>query len=99
MIREQLGAWDCSAQRRSVPCEASGYALTNASNASKCLGCGTFAPARMREHAASERPVALPISLSVKASSFGAISRLNQASSRSPGCSRAKWRLRARTLG
>ena len=94
LIRERLGAEDCSAQRRSVPCEASGYALTNASNASQCRGCGTFAPARMREHAASESPVALPISLSEKASSFGTISRLNHASSRCSGCSRAQLRLR-----
>jgi hypothetical protein len=35
----------------------------------------------MREHAASDKPVASAISASVKASSFGAISRLNYASS------------------
>ena len=29
MIRERLGARDCSAQRRSVPCEANGHALTS----------------------------------------------------------------------
>jgi hypothetical protein len=51
-------------------------------------------PALMREQAASDKPAALAISLSVKASSFGAISRSNQASSRSPGCSRAQLRLR-----
>ncbi len=55
---------------------------------------GTFAPLRMREQAASDNPVALPISLSENASSFGAISRLNHASSRWPGCSRAQLRLR-----
>lgn len=37
----------------------------------QCRGCGTLAPARMREQAASERPVGLPISLSENASSFG----------------------------
>jgi hypothetical protein len=36
----------------------------------------------MREQAASDKPVAAAISLNVKASSFGAISRLNHASSR-----------------
>jgi hypothetical protein len=36
----------------------------------------------MREHAASDKPVAAAISLSVKPSSFGATSRLNHASSR-----------------
>jgi hypothetical protein len=36
----------------------------------------------MREQAASDKPVAAAISASVKASSFGAISRLNHASSR-----------------
>jgi hypothetical protein len=40
--------------------------------------CGTFGPARMREQVASDNPVAAAISLSVNASSFGAISRLNQ---------------------
>jgi hypothetical protein len=48
----------------------------------------------MREQAASDKPVALPISLSENVSSFGAISRLNQASSRCLGCSRAQRRLR-----
>ena len=41
----------------------------------------------MREQAASDNPVTSPIALSEKASSFGAISRLNHASSRWPGCS------------
>jgi hypothetical protein len=36
----------------------------------------------MRGQAASDKPVAAAIPLSVNASSFGAISRLNQASSR-----------------
>jgi hypothetical protein len=36
----------------------------------------------MREHAASDKPVAAAISLSENASSLGAISRLNHASSR-----------------
>jgi hypothetical protein len=49
---------------------------------------------RMREQAARDKPVAPAISASVKASSFGAISRLNHASSRWPGCSRAQLRLR-----
>jgi hypothetical protein len=62
--------------------------------ASQCRGCGTFARARIREHAASDKPVAVAISRSEKASSFGAISRLNHASSRWPGCSRAQLRLR-----
>ena len=48
----------------------------------------------MREQAARDKPVALPISLSEKASSFGTISRLNHASSRWPRCSRAQLRLR-----
>ncbi len=48
----------------------------------------------MREPAASKSPVALAISLSVNPSSFGAISRLNHASSRWPGCSCAQLRLR-----
>ena len=47
-----------------------------------------------REQAASDKPVALAISLSEKASSFGTISRLNHASSHCPGCSRAHSRLR-----
>jgi hypothetical protein len=38
----------------------------------------------MREHAASDKPVAPAISLSENASSFGAISRVNRASSRWP---------------
>ncbi len=38
--------------------------------------------------------MAVAISLSEKASSFGAISRLNHGSSRWPGCSRAQRRLR-----
>jgi len=48
----------------------------------------------MREQAASDNPVAAAISASEKASSFGAISRLNHPLSRSPGCSRAQRRLR-----
>jgi hypothetical protein len=40
------------------------------------------------------KPVTLAISLSVKASNLGAISRLNHTSSRWPGCSRAQLRLR-----
>src|SRR5579863_6060210 len=64
------------------------------SRAPQCRGCGTFTPARIREHAASDKPVAAAISLSEKPSSFGAISRLNQSSSRWPGCSRAQRRLR-----
>lgn len=48
----------------------------------------------MREQAASDKPVALAISLSEKASRFGAISRLNHVSSRWAGCSRALLRLR-----
>jgi hypothetical protein len=51
---------------------------------SQCFGCGTRTPAQMREQAASDNPAASPISLSENASSFGAISRLNQASF-SPG--------------
>ena len=47
---------------------------------------------RMREQAARDKPVAAVISLSVKASSFGAISRLNRASSPGPGA-RASRRL------
>jgi hypothetical protein len=43
----------------------------------------------MREQAASDKPVAAAISLSVNASSFGAISRLNRASSRELGSSRS----------
>ena len=72
-----VGAWRLDFQAR-----------TNAANASQCLGCGTLAPARIREQAANDKPVVAAISLSVKASSFGAISRLNHASSRCPGCSR-----------
>lgn len=56
------------------------YESTSSRNASQCRGCGTFAPARMRGQAASESPAALAISLSENASSFGAISRLNEAS-------------------
>gem|GEM_PF-5897362 len=41
-----------------------------------------LALARMREQAASDKPVAFAISASVNASSFGAISRRNHASSR-----------------
>ncbi len=63
-------------------------------SAGQCRGCGIFAPARMREQATSNRTVALPISLSENASSLGAISRLNQASSRWLGCSRAQLRFR-----
>src|SRR5580704_17939415 len=37
-----------SAPLDSVPCAASGRRPTNSRNASQCLGCGTFAPARMR---------------------------------------------------
>jgi hypothetical protein len=48
----------------------------------------------MREQAASDNPVASEISLREKPSSFGAISRLNHASSRGPGCSRDRLRLR-----
>jgi DNA-binding phage protein len=44
----------------------------------------------MREQAASDNPVALPIFLSENASSFGATSRLKHASSRWPGCSLAR---------
>jgi hypothetical protein len=40
-------------------------------------------PARTREQAASDKPIANAISLSESASSFGAIPRLNDASSRS----------------
>jgi hypothetical protein len=47
----------------------------------------------MAEHAANDT-VAAAISLSEKASSFDAISRLNNASSRWPGCSRAQLRFR-----
>ena len=60
---------------------ASSYRWTGENKASQCLGCGTFEPARIREQAASDNPVALPISLGEKASTFGAISRLNHASS------------------
>jgi hypothetical protein len=68
-------------------------ASTSASKLLQCRGCGTLAPARMREQAASDKPVAAAISASVNASSFDAISRLNHASSRWPRCSRAQARL------
>jgi hypothetical protein len=77
-----------------LPRRATAYESTSSRNFSQCRGCGTLAPARMREQAASDKLVAAAISASVKASSFGAISRLNQASSRRPGCSRAQRRLR-----
>ena len=38
------------------------YDSTSSRNASQCRGCGTLAPARMREHAASDKPVAAAIS-------------------------------------
>jgi hypothetical protein len=40
------------------------------------LGCGTLAPARIREQATSDKPVAAAISLSGNGSSFGAISHV-----------------------
>jgi hypothetical protein len=49
-------------------------------NASQWRGCGTRVPARKREQAASERPVACAISAREKASSFGVTSRGNQTS-------------------
>jgi hypothetical protein len=55
---------------------------------------GARAPERLREHAASDSLVAAAISRSEKASSIGAVSRLNDASSLWPGCSRAQLRLR-----
>ena len=61
---------------------------------SQSLGCGNRWPARIREQAASDKLVASAISLSVKVSSFGVILRLNQASFRWPGCSRAQLRFR-----
>lgn len=68
--------------------------FTSARNAAQCRGCGIRRPERIREQAVSDSPVTLAISLSEKPSSFGAISRLNHASSRRPGCSRAQLRLR-----
>jgi hypothetical protein len=44
---------------------------SSVSNVCQCLGCGTLVPARMREQAASDKPVALAISLSVNLSSLG----------------------------
>jgi hypothetical protein len=70
------------------------WLTTSAARRPQCLGCGTLAPAQMREEAASDKSVAAAISLSEKASSFAAISRLNPASPRWPGCSRAQLRLR-----
>ena len=70
------------------------YGSVSLFKASQCLACGTLVSARMREQAASDSPVASAISLSENASSFGATSRLNHASSRGPGCSRAQLRLR-----
>jgi hypothetical protein len=55
---------------------ASFPASTNASKASQCRGCGAFAPARKREQAVSESPVALAIY--VAADAFGDSDR--------PGC-------------
>ena len=51
-------------------------------------------PARMREQAASDKPVALAIWLREEASSFGTISRRNHAASRSAAAPRAHERLR-----
>ena len=51
-------------------------------------------PARIREQAASDKPVALAISLSERASSFGTTSRRNHAASRSAAAPRAHARLR-----
>jgi hypothetical protein len=78
----------------SHPSVASVYESASFCKASQRLGCGTLARARMREQAASDRPVVAAISASVKASSFGVISRLNHASSRWLRCWRAQLRLR-----
>ncbi len=45
--------------------------MTSASKAPQCRGCGTCVPARIREQAASDEPVAAAISASVNVSSFG----------------------------
>ena len=93
MIRERLGAWDCSPAPLS-PMRGE-YTLCPVRAAlPSALDAEPLPLARMREQAASERSVALPISLSENASRFGAISRLNHASSRWAGCSRAQVRLR-----
>ena len=47
--------------------QSAGYSLTNANKASQWRGCGILTPARMREQAASESPVASPIALSENA--------------------------------
>jgi hypothetical protein len=47
---------------------------------------------RIREQAASDKPVAAAIYASENASSFDAISRMNQVSSHRAGCSRAQLR-------
>ncbi len=77
-----------------IPAEQASYKSASSRKASQCRGCGTLAAERIREQAESDKPVAAAISRSEKPSSFGAISRLNQASSRWPGCSRAQLRLR-----
>lgn len=79
LLKPRLGSF---ATPRSHPAERAFKSLRVRVRLSQCRGCGTFAPARMREQAASESPVALAISLSENASSFGAISHLNRASSR-----------------
>jgi hypothetical protein len=46
------------------PSAATLYAATSLRKTSQCLGCGTRVPARMREQAARDKPVALAIWLS-----------------------------------
>ncbi len=53
------GAWGTIDVRRSYARPSS----TRASNAGQCLGCGTRVPARKREQAVSDRPVACAIAL------------------------------------
>ena len=64
------GAFRGASRHPSLGCRCSnfgrGYFAISARKASQCLGCGTLAPARMREQAASDGPVALAISLSEK---------------------------------
>ncbi|MHB8415754.1 MAG: hypothetical protein ACYDB1_10295 [Acidiferrobacteraceae bacterium] len=59
---------------------------TSAAKAGQWRGCGMRVAPRKREQAASDRPVALAIVASEKASSSGVTSRRNQARSRRSGC-------------